>query len=59
MIFFAQYAADYDLFPLVYSILYNGSYIGLEAIITLVIIALPPVKRALDQVKYATGMITR
>ena len=59
VIFFAQYAADYDLFPLVYSILYNGSYIGLEAVITLVIIALPPVRRALDQVKHATGMNTR
>ena len=59
VIFFAQYAADYDLFPLVYSILYNGSYIGLEAVITLVLIALPPVKRALDQVKFATGQTGR
>ena len=59
VIFFAQYAADYDLFPLVYSTLYNGSYIGLEAVITLVLIALPPVKRALDQVKVTTGQTGR
>lgn len=35
----------------VYSLAYNGAYIGAEAVATLVIIALPPVAKALDEVK--------
>lgn len=59
VIFFAQYAAEYNLFPLAYSALYNGSYIGLEAVITILVIALPPVKRALDLVKVSAGQRQR
>lgn len=51
LIFFGTYAADYNLVPEVYSFLYNGSYIGLEAAITLILIALPPVSSALKRVK--------
>ena len=35
----------------VYSLVYNGSYLGAEAAITLILIALPPVSKALAQVK--------
>lgn len=37
--------------PWVYSSLYQGSYLGAEGIITLVIISIPPVAKALDTVK--------
>ena len=36
---------------LLYSVAYNGSYLGLEAAITLVILLLPPVGAAMDHVK--------
>ena len=35
----------------VYSFAYNGSYLGAEALITIVIINLPPVKKALVYMK--------
>ena len=35
----------------VYSIIYNYSYILVEMVITLIIINLPPVKKALEKVK--------
>lgn len=37
--------------PLPYSMAYNGSYIGLEAIVTLVIISVPAVSKALLRIK--------
>lgn len=51
------YWMDYmpDWFPKsltsVYSIIYNYSYILVEMVITLIIISLPPVKKALEKVK--------
>ncbi|MGN0330907.1 MAG: energy-coupled thiamine transporter ThiT [Kineothrix sp.] len=51
MIFFGSYAADYNMSAPVYSLVYNGSYIGLEAAATLVLISLPPVSRGLARVK--------
>lgn len=50
VIFFAAYAPDNMAAPL-YSLAYNGSYLGAEAAITLILIALPPVSKALAQVK--------
>ena len=50
VIFFAAYAPDNMAAPL-YSLVYNGSYLGAEAVITLILIALPPVSLALAQVK--------
>ncbi len=50
IIFFASYAPENMAVP-VYSIAYNGSYLGAEAAITLILIALPPVSRALAHVK--------
>ena len=51
MIFFGTYAADYGMSAPIYSLLYNGAYIVSEAVITLIILALPPVKKAMGQLK--------
>lgn len=51
LLFFGVYAADYNMNAVLYSLIYNGSYLLTEAIITLVIIALPPVNKALLHVK--------
>lgn len=50
IIFFAAYAPDTMAAP-VYSLVYNGSYLGAEAVITLVVITLPPVAKGLNQMK--------
>ncbi len=49
-VFFAKYAPA-TMNPIVYSILYNGGYIFAEMIITLIILQLPPVKKALKLIK--------
>ena len=49
-LFFADYAPE-NMNPFVYSVLYNGGYIFAEAALTIVIIMLPPVKKALASVK--------
>lgn len=51
MIFFGSYAAGYHMTAPVYSFLYNGGYNGMEALITVVIIAIPPVAKGLLRVK--------
>lgn len=50
VIFFASYAPD-GMNPFVYSALYQGSYLGAEGLITLVVISLPPISRALAEAK--------
>lgn len=50
-IFFAVYTPEFFNSAVLYSIVYNGSYIGLEAVITLIVISLPPVNKALAYVK--------
>lgn len=52
-IFFASYAPE-GMNPWVYSTLYQGSYLGTEGIITLAILSMPPVIKALDTVKRQT-----
>ena len=47
VIFFAAYAPE-GMNPWVYSSLYQGTYLGTEGIVTLVIISLPPVTKALN-----------
>lgn len=49
-IFFGQYAPE-GMNPAVYSASYNGIYIFTEAIITIIIVALPPVDAALRRIK--------
>lgn len=53
VLFFADYAPE-GMNPVVYSILYNGGYIFAEAALTIVIILLPPVVKALATVKRMT-----
>lgn len=49
-IFFAEYAwAGWS--PLAYSLVYNGIYIGAEAILTIIIISIPAVKKGFERVK--------
>lgn len=50
-IFFGMYAPDNFPNAVVYSLAYNGSYLGAEALITLIVIAIPPVAKALQTVK--------
>ncbi len=49
-VFYAEYAPE-GWNPLIYSICYNASYIYVEAAITLIILAIPPVRQAIDRVK--------
>lgn len=49
-IFFGEYAADYNMGAVVYSILYNGLYLIPEAVITVAIINIPLVKNAIKTI---------
>lgn len=51
MIFFGSYASSYNMSAPVYSLAYNGAYLGLEAAITLVLVAVPAVSKGLLRVK--------
>jgi len=53
VLFFASYAPE-GMNPALYSTIYNGSYLLAEAVITLIIISLPPVHKALKHVKKLT-----
>lgn len=50
-IFFPTFMPEFFDSAIIYSICYNGAYIGAEAILTLVLIMLPPVSKALNHVK--------
>lgn len=50
VIFFGQYAPE-NMSPLVYSVSYNGAYLGAEAVLTIVILLIPAVRKAMDHVK--------
>ena len=50
-IFFPTFMPEFFDNALIYSICYNGAYIGAEAILTLTLIALPPISKALTHVK--------
>lgn len=50
-IFFGAYAPDTFPNAIVYSLAYNGAYLGAEAVLTLIVISLPPVAKALGYVK--------
>lgn len=51
MIFFGAYAADWGMSVPVYSFVYNGSYIGAEAVLTIIILAIPAVQKGLASIK--------
>jgi thiamine transporter len=46
-LFFGEYAPE-GMNPVVYSFIYNITYIGVEGILTLIVLALPPVRKALE-----------
>lgn len=50
-IFFGMYAPENFPNAVAYSLAYNGSYLGAEAAITLAILAIPPVQKAMAHVK--------
>lgn len=50
VVFFASYAPE-SMGPVIYSICYNGAYLGAEALITIIVMLLPPVASALERVK--------
>jgi len=50
LIFFGYYAPE-GMHPAVYSFLYNGSYIGAEALLTVLVLMIPAVRTALDSVR--------
>ncbi|MBP1753704.1 MAG: putative rane protein [Firmicutes bacterium] len=49
VIFFGMYAGTQN--PIIYSIIYNATYIVPEAAVTVILIALPPVQAALNVIK--------
>ena len=49
-VFFGQFAFD-GWRPLPFSMIYNASYIFPEMVITLIILAIPPVRRAIERVR--------
>lgn len=53
VIFFGTYIPEgfFSQSAVVYSLVYNGSYLAAEAAITVIIISLPPVAKALEAVK--------
>lgn len=51
MIFFGSNGAAYHMSAPVYSLAYNGAYLVPEAVITVIIILMPPVNKALLRVK--------
>jgi len=50
-IFFGTYTPEFFNSAILYSICYNGAYIGAEALLTIILISLPPVKKAFIHVK--------
>ncbi len=51
LIFFGMYAEGSGMSAPVYSLAYNGSYLGCEAAITLIVLAIPAVNKAFVRVK--------
>ncbi len=51
LIFFASYAEGSGMSAPVYSLAYNGSYLGCEAAMTLIVLAVPAVNKAFARVK--------
>lgn len=51
VIFFATYMPEFFNSPILYSVCYNGACIGAEAVLTLIILFIPPVNKGLDYVK--------
>ncbi len=51
VIYFGSYASDYNMSAPVYSLLYNGSYVVPEGILTIILLSLPAVSSAFTRIK--------
>lgn len=51
VVFFSQYAADYNMDPVPYSLGYNIAYIGAEVFVTGLVLSIPAVDFAMKQIK--------
>lgn len=51
VIFFASAAASYNMSVPIYSLIYNGAYLGAEAVLTIIVLAIPAVQKGLSQMK--------
>lgn len=51
VVFFGSYAEGTGLSPLLYSVVYNGTYIGAEGVLTMIILLLPPVRSGVGRMK--------
>ena len=50
-VFFGTYAADFNMSPWPYALLYNLCYLGGEALLTVVILCVPAVSKAFERIK--------
>lgn len=50
LIFFGSYAAGTGMSAPIYSLVYNGTYIGTEALLTLIVLLLPPMQSAMNRI---------
>lgn len=51
VVFFSEYAASYNMAVIPYSIYYNGSYIGLEVLLSVILLMIPAFDKAMKQIK--------
>lgn len=51
IIFFASYAKDFNMDPVVYSVAYNISYIAVEVFLTVILLFIPTIDSAIKQLK--------
>lgn len=51
MVFFGSAAVDYNMTAPVYSLCYNAMYMLPEAVLTVILILIPPVAKALDRIR--------
>ena len=59
IVFFGSSASAYNMSAFVYSIVYNGAYIGLEYVLTIIVLQIPAVKKALVSVKNLASYDTK
>jgi thiamine transporter len=51
VIFYGVYAADWNMSPVAYSLAYNGIYIGAEGAVTIAVLLIPAVSKALTEIR--------
>jgi thiamine transporter len=51
LVFFAAYAADWNMQPFWYSLAYNASTIGAETVLCVIVALLPPFKKAVERIR--------